>query len=92
VTCIPITRQRLGKHIPAGAKARESRTYIARQRCGIHASSTIQTVFCVWSVPRVIKRHRRRDREQSSQEVKILVPGLQPAGIRVESSELEATE
>jgi hypothetical protein len=32
VTYRPITRQRLGKHIPAGAKARNIRTYISRQR------------------------------------------------------------
>jgi hypothetical protein len=27
VTCIPIARQRLGKHIPAQANARDNRTY-----------------------------------------------------------------
>jgi hypothetical protein len=47
VTCIPSARQRLGKHILARSNARDNRTYIARQRRGKHASSTIQTVFCV---------------------------------------------
>jgi hypothetical protein len=32
VTYKPIARQRFGKHIPAGAKARNNRTYIVRQR------------------------------------------------------------
>jgi hypothetical protein len=32
VTYRPITRERLGKHIPAGANARNNRTSIARQR------------------------------------------------------------
>jgi hypothetical protein len=47
VMCIPIARQRLGKHIPAGANARDNRECIARQRCGKHDSSKIQAVFCV---------------------------------------------
>jgi hypothetical protein len=33
----PIARQRLGKHIPAGANARINRTSIARQRISKHA-------------------------------------------------------
>jgi hypothetical protein len=32
VTCIPIARQRVGEHIPAGAYERNNRTSIARQR------------------------------------------------------------
>jgi hypothetical protein len=48
VTCIPIVRQGLGKHIPAQADSRDNRT------CK-HASSTIQAVFSVGSVPRVYK-------------------------------------
>jgi hypothetical protein len=47
VKCIPIARQRLSKHIPTRAKARDSRTSIARQRCGKHASSTIEAMFSV---------------------------------------------
>jgi hypothetical protein len=33
----PIARQRLGKHIPAGANARNNMTSIARQRTSKHA-------------------------------------------------------
>jgi hypothetical protein len=47
VKCIPIARKRLGKHIPAGANARDNSACIARQRCGKHVSSIIQAVFCV---------------------------------------------
>jgi hypothetical protein len=36
--CIPIARQRLGKHIPAEANARNNREYIARQRISKQAS------------------------------------------------------
>jgi hypothetical protein len=50
VTCIPIARQRLGKHNPAGANARDNRTSIAKQRISIHASLTIEVVFSAWSV------------------------------------------
>jgi hypothetical protein len=38
VTCIPIARQRLGKHISARANARNYRTSIVRQRSSKHAS------------------------------------------------------
>jgi hypothetical protein len=41
VTCIPIARQQLGKHISAGANALNNRTSIARQRIGKHAFLTI---------------------------------------------------
>jgi hypothetical protein len=37
VTYRPIARQRLGKLIRAGAKARNNITYIARQRISKHA-------------------------------------------------------
>jgi hypothetical protein len=37
VTYRLIARQRLGKHIPAGANARNDRTSIARQRISKHA-------------------------------------------------------
>jgi hypothetical protein len=46
----PIARQRLGKHIPAQAYARNNRTYIARQRTSQHASLTIEAVFSVGSM------------------------------------------
>jgi hypothetical protein len=49
-TCIPIARQRLGKHIPAQAYARNNRTLIARQRISKHASLTREAVFSAWSV------------------------------------------
>jgi hypothetical protein len=61
VTCIPIARPRLGKHIPTRANARDSRTYIARQQRGKHASSIIQAGFSVWSVPRGYKRTQSED-------------------------------
>jgi hypothetical protein len=47
--------ERLGKHIPAGAKARDSRMSIARQRRGKHTSSTIKAVFSAWFMQGVIK-------------------------------------
>jgi hypothetical protein len=47
VTYRPIARQRLGKHIPAGANARNNRTSIARLRISKH---TIDDVFSAWSV------------------------------------------
>jgi hypothetical protein len=37
VTYKPIARQRLGKHIPAGANGRKNRRSIARQRISKHA-------------------------------------------------------
>jgi hypothetical protein len=48
--CIPISRQRVGKHVPAGANARKNRTFIATQRISKHASLTIETVFSMASV------------------------------------------
>jgi hypothetical protein len=48
----PIVRQRLGKHIPAGANALNNRTHIARQRCDKHSSSTREAVFSELSVPK----------------------------------------
>jgi hypothetical protein len=44
--CIPIARQRLGKHIPAGVNAINNRQSITRQRISKHASLTIEAVFC----------------------------------------------
>jgi hypothetical protein len=44
VTCRPIARQRLGKHIHAGGNARDNRTSIAGQRRSKHASPTIAAV------------------------------------------------
>jgi hypothetical protein len=45
-----IAKQQLGKHILAGANARNNRITIARQRIGKHASLIINTMFSVWSV------------------------------------------
>jgi hypothetical protein len=47
VTYRPIARQRLDKHIPAGANARNNMTSIARQRISKHASLAIVAVFSV---------------------------------------------
>jgi hypothetical protein len=49
VTYRPIARQRLGKHIPAGANARNNITSIAGQRISKHATLTIE-VFFAWSM------------------------------------------
>jgi hypothetical protein len=46
----PIARQRLGKHIPAGAHASNKMMSIAQQRINKHASLTTETVFSAWSV------------------------------------------
>jgi hypothetical protein len=60
VTCIPTARQRLSKHIPARAKARDIRTSIARQLRSKHNSLIIEAVFSVWSVPRGYKGHSQK--------------------------------
>jgi flagellar biosynthesis/type III secretory pathway chaperone len=48
VTRLLIARQRVGKHIPAEANARNNRTSNARQRISKHASLTIEAVFSAW--------------------------------------------
>jgi hypothetical protein len=50
VTCTPIARQRLGKHIPAQGNARNIKTFIVMQRISKHASLTTEAVFSVWPV------------------------------------------
>jgi hypothetical protein len=47
---MPIARQRLGKHIPAGVNSRNNRTSIARQQISKHASLAIEAMFPAWSV------------------------------------------
>jgi hypothetical protein len=42
VTCKPIARQRVDKHVPAEANARNSRTSIAKQRSCKHVYLTIE--------------------------------------------------
>jgi hypothetical protein len=44
--------QVLGKRIPSGANASNSRTSIARQRMNKHALLKIEAVFLAWSVQR----------------------------------------
>jgi hypothetical protein len=46
-TCIPIARQRLGKHITAEANALNNRSSIAKQRISKHASLKTEADFCV---------------------------------------------
>jgi hypothetical protein len=50
VKCIPIARQRLGKHIPARANTGKNRTSITRKRISKHPFLTIEAVFSVASV------------------------------------------
>jgi hypothetical protein len=51
-----IARQRIGKHIPAEAYARNNRTSIARQRIGKQVFvNNIEAVFSPWPVPRGYK-------------------------------------
>jgi hypothetical protein len=45
IRAMPIARQRVAKHIPVEAHARNNRTYIARQQLGKQALLTIQDVF-----------------------------------------------
>jgi hypothetical protein len=59
VTCIPIARQRFGKHLPAGANVLNDGTFIARQRISKHTSLTIEAVSSVGSVPRGYKRTKK---------------------------------
>jgi hypothetical protein len=58
VTYRPIARQRLGKHISAGANARNIRTSIARQRISKH-TLTIEALFSAWSLQRGYKRTKK---------------------------------
>jgi hypothetical protein len=50
VTCTPVGRQQLYKHIPALANARKNRTFIAWQRIHNYAPLIIETVFSMGSV------------------------------------------
>jgi hypothetical protein len=56
VCAMPIARQRIAKHIPAEANARNNRRCIDRQRRGKQALSTIQVVFSVESAQSDCKR------------------------------------
>jgi hypothetical protein len=59
VTCICITRQRLGKHIPAEAKMGNNRTSVARQRISKQASTIERLSFLHGPCRGVIKEQRR---------------------------------
>jgi hypothetical protein len=50
VTCVPIARQRLGKHNPGRSNAHKNGTAIARQRISKHDSLIIKAVFSAWPV------------------------------------------
>jgi hypothetical protein len=62
VTYRPIARQRIGKHIPAGANKPNNRTSIPRQRTSKHASLTIVAVFLCDPRRGVIKEHNQKTR------------------------------
>jgi hypothetical protein len=81
VTCIPIVRQWLGKHIPAQAKARNSKISFARRLIRKHTSLTIDAVFSDWFLQNGYKEVFSRTQKES--EVKSRVSGRQPAGICV---------
>jgi hypothetical protein len=56
VTYKPIVRQRIGKHIPAGANACNNKTFIARQRISKHTKNNtgqLKAVFSVGLAPRL---------------------------------------
>jgi hypothetical protein len=76
VTCRPIARQRIDKHIPTEANARNNRPSIARQRRSKHAR-----LFSVLCVPR---GYRRTQKTGWSGETGVRrVSGRQTAGNRV---------
>jgi hypothetical protein len=68
VTCTPIARQRVGKHVPAEENARNSMTSIAKQWSCRHAFLT-RTVFSVWSVQRSYLEDNRRYKFRSRYEI-----------------------
>jgi hypothetical protein len=50
MTYVLIARQRLSKHIPVEANARNNKTSIAVHRISKHASLATEAVFSAWSV------------------------------------------
>jgi hypothetical protein len=64
VTCIPIARQRLGKHIPVEAYARNNSTSIAKQRVSKQAFSTIEGQCFLRGPCRWVIRGQRRSFER----------------------------
>jgi hypothetical protein len=84
VTCIPIARQRVGKHIPATqAHATVKGDPLLYKRLVNTHSSQQKTVFFVGSVPRSYKRAQSEDGKKYTRVVE---------SSRVESSELAAAE
>jgi hypothetical protein len=82
VARIAITRQRLGKHIPAQRISLNNRTFLARQRISKHTSSTIDAVFSVGSVQRKCSAEQCEwSSSVSSREEQSRVSAPQPAGI-----------
>jgi hypothetical protein len=79
MTCIPIARQRLGKHIPAQSNSLNNRTSIARQNISKHMSLTIEAVFSVASLQIGYKEVFGSTEVES--EVKGRASRHQPAGI-----------
>jgi hypothetical protein len=50
MTYRPIERQRLHKHIRAGANTHNNRASVVRQRISKYTSLTTETVFSAWPV------------------------------------------
>jgi hypothetical protein len=99
VTCIPIARQRLGKHIPARANAHKNRTSIARQRISKHAYSTAEVVFSMGSVRSGYKEvFGRIESSRESEESSLETPACRDMSLGAEElnwvgySELAAAE
>jgi hypothetical protein len=97
MTYRPIARQRLGKHIPAQAYARNNRTSIAKQRTSQHASLTTEAVFSASFLQNGYKEVFGSI-EQSRVESSFETPACQDMSFGaedlnlVESSELAAAE
>jgi hypothetical protein len=88
--CIPIARQRLGKHILAGANAPENSASAARQRTSKHASLRIEAVLSLWSMPRGYKRTQSEDAtKQSCRKCRVEFRDASLPGYELESRGIE---
>lgn len=87
VTCIPIVRQQVGKHIPAEENARKNMASFARQRINKHTFLTVETVFSVWSVQSGYKEVFRGTKNRTDNGVEFRDASL--PGYRLESRRLE---
>jgi hypothetical protein len=100
VTCIPIARQRLGKHIPARANARDNRASIARQRRGNQTPRASYRLCFLRGPCKVVIRSVRQYRSTMEQysRVRSRASRRHPASLGaeelnwVESSELSVAE